>query len=447
MCRLFGISVAPHRVRATFWLLEAPDSLAVQGRREPDGTGLGTFGEDGAPLVEKQPLSWVTTGTSAGDTDSERFFALITKNIDAQGGDVGTGIAAGRGGSPPRSRSTPASLHARRAGDEAPLAAPAQGAGHGHGQADRPNIVMGINVQVCWDKFANYWDIDARLVPMTGDRFHLTAQEAAEQCDENTIGVVAVLGSTFNGSCEPMTQICSALDGLQQDEELWQNADAPGRPDRPLVVGALCQAARMDHRPLPPGVYDRLLTHRLQALLDGLPEHLSAALDRVDPAEEPGLVTRHVADVLRRVLEAAPDRADRDRLTAAVIAALQWPAAGPLDDERPVPPPRVLRVVTPAEEGPGRVRMAPPVLGVGQSDLLVNARGEPNLLHSLISEIASADRIDVIVAFIKFSGLRPLLEAFGAAARRGAPIRVITTTYLGAPTTALDPLVRDSAPR
>ncbi len=57
--------------------------------------------------------------------------------------------------------------------------------------ADRPNLVMGINVQVCWEKFANYWDVEMRLVPMEGDRFHLSAEEAVELCDENTIGVVA----------------------------------------------------------------------------------------------------------------------------------------------------------------------------------------------------------------------------------------------------------------
>ena len=65
------------------------------------------------------------------------------------------------------------------------------------GQAGRtPNLVMGINVQVCWEKFANYWDVEMRLVPMEGDRFHLSAEEAVKLCDENTIGVVAILGST-----------------------------------------------------------------------------------------------------------------------------------------------------------------------------------------------------------------------------------------------------------
>jgi glutamate decarboxylase len=81
--------------------------------------------------------------------------------------------------------------------------------------ADRPNIVMGINVQVCWEKFANYWDVEMRLVPMEGDRFHLSAQEAVDRCDENTIGVVAILGSTFDGSYEPVEGICAALDAFQ----------------------------------------------------------------------------------------------------------------------------------------------------------------------------------------------------------------------------------------
>jgi glutamate decarboxylase len=80
---------------------------------------------------------------------------------------------------------------------------------------DRPNIVMGINVQVCWEKFANYWDVEMRLVPMEGDRYHLSAEEAAALCDENTIGVVAILGSTFDGSYEPVAEICAALDDLQ----------------------------------------------------------------------------------------------------------------------------------------------------------------------------------------------------------------------------------------
>jgi glutamate decarboxylase len=93
---------------------------------------------------------------------------------------------------------------------------------------DRPNLVMGINVQVCWDKFCRYWDVEPRLVPMEGDRYHLTAAEAVAHCDENTIGVVAILGSTFDGSYEPVADICSALDELA----------ASGGPDVPVHVDA-----------------------------------------------------------------------------------------------------------------------------------------------------------------------------------------------------------------
>jgi glutamate decarboxylase len=81
---------------------------------------------------------------------------------------------------------------------------------------DKPNLVMGVNVQVCWEKFANYWDVEMRLVPMEGERYHLSAEEAVARCDENTIGVVAVLGSTFDGSYEPVAEICAALDELQE---------------------------------------------------------------------------------------------------------------------------------------------------------------------------------------------------------------------------------------
>ena len=72
---------------------------------------------------------------------------------------------------------------------------------------DKPNLVAGINVQVCWEKFCRYWDVEPRLVPMEGERYTLGAAEAAARCDENTIGVAAILGSTFDGSYEPVAEI------------------------------------------------------------------------------------------------------------------------------------------------------------------------------------------------------------------------------------------------
>lgn len=154
MCRLFGMSAGSRPARATFWLLKAPDSLSVQSHREPDGTGLGWFDEHGAPHVRKQALAayedrqfarearevrsrtfiahirFASTGALElrnthpfeqrgrlfahngvladlpaleehlgedrrlvkGDTDSERLFALITREISAHDGDVLAGI-------------------------------------------------------------------------------------------------------------------------------------------------------------------------------------------------------------------------------------------------------------------------------------------------------------------------------------------------------------------
>lgn len=157
MCRLFGMSAGSEAVRATFWLLEASDSLEVQSHHNPDGTGLGTFDGDDTPVVRKAPIAafsdtdfarearevrsptfvahvrHASTGALTmadthpfeqrgrlfahngvlaglpeleahlgadmslvhGDTDSERLFALITREIDRHEGDVAAGILAG----------------------------------------------------------------------------------------------------------------------------------------------------------------------------------------------------------------------------------------------------------------------------------------------------------------------------------------------------------------
>lgn len=83
--------------------------------------------------------------------------------------------------------------------------------------ADRPNLVMGANVQVCWEKFCRYWEVEPRLVPLAPGTTHLTPEAAAAHCDERTIGVVAIMGSTFDGSYEPVREIADRLDRLQAE--------------------------------------------------------------------------------------------------------------------------------------------------------------------------------------------------------------------------------------
>jgi glutamate decarboxylase len=94
---------------------------------------------------------------------------------------------------------------------------PAAGSGGGSGTG-QPNLVMGSNVQVCWEKFCRYWQVEPRFVPMVPGRLHLRGAEAAARCDENTIGVVAILGSTMDGSYEPVREISQALDRLQAEQ-------------------------------------------------------------------------------------------------------------------------------------------------------------------------------------------------------------------------------------
>jgi glutamate decarboxylase len=84
---------------------------------------------------------------------------------------------------------------------------------------DKPNMVCGP-VQVCWHKFARYWDVELREIPMEGDRLIMTPEEVIKRCDENTIGVVPTLGVTFTCQYEPVKAVSDALDQLQKDKGL-----------------------------------------------------------------------------------------------------------------------------------------------------------------------------------------------------------------------------------
>ncbi|MFF5034853.1 glutamate decarboxylase [Nocardia salmonicida] len=91
-----------------------------------------------------------------------------------------------------------------------------------------PNMVMGSNVQVVWEKFCRYFDVEPRYLPMEKDRYVITPEQVLENVDEDTIGVVAILGTTFTGELEPISDICAALDKLAAD----------GGPDIPVHVDA-----------------------------------------------------------------------------------------------------------------------------------------------------------------------------------------------------------------
>ncbi|BAJ74886.1 glutamate decarboxylase [Microbacterium testaceum StLB037] len=81
---------------------------------------------------------------------------------------------------------------------------------------EKPNLVMSSAVQVCWEKFCNYWDVEARYVPVTDEHPVFDGHDLADYVDENTIGVVAILGVTYTGAYEPVASLSEALDAIEQ---------------------------------------------------------------------------------------------------------------------------------------------------------------------------------------------------------------------------------------
>ncbi len=178
---------------------------------------------------------------------------------------------------------------------------------------------------------------------------------------------------------------------------------------------------------LPVGIYDRLVDVQLAETLDAL-EALSVELRELDLSEADDVITRFVAQRLRSVLR---DQDLDQQLATADEVLRRLDGIG----ERSIPtvasPARILTEVHPPRL-PGEAGLPRPLVPLSVSDLLVNAPDEPRLGEMLGRELASADRVDVIVAFVKWTGIRVLLDALEVLRNRGVPIRLITTTYLGA---------------
>jgi len=85
---------------------------------------------------------------------------------------------------------------------------------------ERPNLVMSSAVQVCWLKFCNYFDVETRTVPISDEHRTMDGFELEKYVDENTIGVVPIMGVTYTGMYEEVSKICDALDRIQQDTGL-----------------------------------------------------------------------------------------------------------------------------------------------------------------------------------------------------------------------------------
>ncbi len=188
---------------------------------------------------------------------------------------------------------------------------------------------------------------------------------------------------------------------------------------------------------LRPGLYEALVDDTLaEAVATIEREGFKCIEEMLDPGDSHESLARYVFEaVLLKLRELPNDKkiAHQVNLSNHLLRVL---ASGTDEFEHGATisqPARVLRSVTTALQGLGKSEVvARPDIPLSQSDLLVNARDEPRIGHVLSKEIASADRIDLLCAFLKWNGLRILLEPLQSHMSQGRRLRVITTTYIGA---------------
>ncbi|MEI8082859.1 MAG: DEAD/DEAH box helicase family protein, partial [Actinomycetes bacterium] len=192
-----------------------------------------------------------------------------------------------------------------------------------------------------------------------------------------------------------------------------------------------------------PGVYESLLTARLQQELTAHPELVSDFQD-VDEAEQPLAIARHLARLIEQALRAARTPEARIAMARDILSVLPDPEVRQ-EVLYEVEPDRVKRLdaVMPAgiTDSSRYIRPATPF---SDTALMTNARDEPTLAAELRAELASSDRVDLLCAFVKWQGVRLLEDQLSELKKRKVPLRVITTTYLGATDArALDALVNE----
>ncbi len=185
---------------------------------------------------------------------------------------------------------------------------------------------------------------------------------------------------------------------------------------------------------LPPGVYERLVDRLLEKRLERLKvAGLKPQKTAVDPADLPFLLSRYLEKWLLSEFRALSGESQEAlRITFAnQILSLAGQHAEESSPE--IPSPASMLVAVPDGSSAGSSVFEPPLTGLSESTLLTGAPDDPSLASELDKEIRSADRIDILMSFIRWSGIRVLRRALEEVSSRGdVPIRVLTTTYMGA---------------
>lgn len=180
-----------------------------------------------------------------------------------------------------------------------------------------------------------------------------------------------------------------------------------------------------------PGIYEALIDEYLRDALALRPE-LRTVFGKIDPEEQPAKYSSFVAKVLEQALSEESDPEKRLALCNHILGHVaNEPGRGHLDKHRLIQDQKpILLEITPSHYGKSGIPR--PQTSLTESSLFTGSPQEPQLGHELLEEMRSADGVDILVSFIKWSGLRLLMPAFEDLRDRHVTVRLITTSYMGA---------------
>ncbi len=184
----------------------------------------------------------------------------------------------------------------------------------------------------------------------------------------------------------------------------------------------------------PRGLYQSLITESLRDEISTLATNLHARYTDLHHSEVADRIAMHLSQVIERAIESIEDGrrvADGIALARELIARMVEDTKADLLSERPAVPGQFLTAILNVQPDGRPEGLSEPLIPLLDTALLTNAPGEPRVGHQIVAEIPSADRIDIVMAFIRRSGFRPMLDALRRHCEAGRRLRVLTTVYTG----------------
>ena len=183
------------------------------------------------------------------------------------------------------------------------------------------------------------------------------------------------------------------------------------------------------------GLYETLITEALAARLGDLDTRYEATDAELRTADAPDRVALHLSRIIRRAVQSLPEK---DRVSKGIELArdlIMWIGDALADEdargEAPIQEAKILRAIAARLPDGSAEHIEGPLIPLLDTTLLTNSPGEPRVGRQILTEIHSADRIDVVMAFVRRTGIRPMVEALRKHCADGRALRVLTTTYTG----------------